>query len=637
MVFLDAKEFGNLLKKKRIEYGITQEQLAEGIYNITTISKIEKGELLPEKSIRDRLLERLGENSYCYENYVTAKEYKKWKAELLLLDALDFENLSEAEQQLVQYEKRYKKENKVTYQLYLVLLMQLWKQKNSFQEDSVKVLEQAVKLTIPKIDTKAISDLVVSVAELNLVLEYVTYKNPDNLKELYQQLIQYIKQKRFDLESQALFCSKVCLYFCNYQWNLLNRCKDKMQTIILAEELLEVATQGIESLRNHEKIYFAWELLQIKQQILDFLLAESFLVERKERYQKEQEQTKDFFEVIDKLYDTYHIPKQTNLYTIFYRKREVYCINDVIRARRKMFGVRMQDLEDICGVKTMYRIEKKTSKIQIALAQQLFQRFYLSMEMQRASIVTSNEQAIWLEEKFRFILNQKKYEEAMQVLQKLKQMVSMEELINKQYIEYYEQAYLVYKIKNISKEQFIKRAIEILEYTMSIEIALQPLGSISFANGRKQQLEKYFTNQEIRILYNIAQELEGGEKEKYFFILQKYMEYLEQEVTISPILGVYGLVMSAIASYMGNRGEYEASSIINKKIIKQSLKIRHLEYVEKNVYSLMWNEEKKQGLPEKENLERILCMKDCIRIANYNKDQLREDWMRTRLKGVLED
>ena len=97
---MNAKEFGNLLKQKRMKQNITQEQLAEGICTIATISKIEQGEVVLEKSIRDRLLERLGENSYDYENYVTAKEYEKWKAEFLLLDALDDENLREAEWKL---------------------------------------------------------------------------------------------------------------------------------------------------------------------------------------------------------------------------------------------------------------------------------------------------------------------------------------------------------------------------------------------------------------------------------------------------------------------------------------------------------------------------------------------------------
>ena len=47
-----------------------QEELGEGIYNVALISRIEQGKFLPNKLIRDRLLERLGESSYDYETYI---------------------------------------------------------------------------------------------------------------------------------------------------------------------------------------------------------------------------------------------------------------------------------------------------------------------------------------------------------------------------------------------------------------------------------------------------------------------------------------------------------------------------------------------------------------------------------------
>ena len=101
------------------------------------------------------------------------------------------------------------------------------------------------------------------------------------------------------------------------------------------------------------------------------------------------------------------------------------------------------------------------------------------------------------------------------------------------------------------------------------------------------------------------------------------------------MLGTYGFVMGGISDDMGNQGMYEEATEINKKIVEQSLKARHLEYVEENVYNMMWNEEKRKGLPEKENLERISCMQDCIVIENYNKNKRRENWMKKRLKDIL--
>ena len=78
---------------------------------------------------------------------------------------------------------------------------------------------------------------------------------------------------------------------------------------------------------------------------------------------------------------------------------------------------------------------------------------------------------------------------------------------------------------------------------MPLEVALRPFGIIKFANGKQQQEEKYFTNMELIILHNIAQELEGKEQERYFLILQQYCEHLEKEVTLPVIFGMYGFII----------------------------------------------------------------------------------------------
>ena len=439
MIFLDKSEFGQFLRRKRMEQDFNLANLAEGLCAFQTINKIEQGKSFPKREIRERLIERLGESAYDYENYVEAKDYKEWKLETALLDALNSAEISKAQQLLQAYERKYKKRNVVTQQFYTVMLLQLLELKDAKEEEKAAVLEQAVKLTIPNIEEKSISDLILSISELNLVLEYVTYQKHENLKEIYEELFQYIQQDKFDLESRALFCSKLALYFCEYQWEFIKG-EEKAKAIGLAQQLVEKCSKAIEDLRNHKKIYFAWELLQMEQKILSFLLKEKDLCAKEniEYYEKEQEQTKSFLEVLNRLYEVHQISKQTNKYTIFYQKREIYCMNDVIRARRKMFQVSLEELEDICDTKTIRRLENKTTKTQLGVVKRLFHRFHLSTEMERSFIVTSSEKAIRLEQKLRVTMNQREYEKARELLRSLKELISMEELINKQYVEYYD-------------------------------------------------------------------------------------------------------------------------------------------------------------------------------------------------------
>ena len=635
-LYLNKKQqFGALIRRIRKKQHMTQEEIGDGIYNVALISRIERGKFLPNKLIRDRLLERLGESGYDYETYIEAEDYKQWQLQNVLMYTLDAMELDKAKQLLQQYEERYKEKNTISKQFYFVMLLQWLELTDATKEECSCMLEQAVKLTISQIKTKPISSLILSVSELNLVLEYITYQNANDLYENYIELFWYIEQERFDLESRALFYSKLAFYFCEYQWKKLKSSEDNIEIIAIAKEMLQICTKGIEHIRNHKKIYFAWELLQMKQKVIEVLLEkeEGISQQQIDSYKKEQEEAKDFFEVLDGLYEKYHIKKETNHYTIFYRKQEVYCINDVIRARRNMFQVSLATLEKekICSVKTIRRIEKSDFSIQKEVVQQLFHRFHLSMELQRSFIITDSQEAIWLEQNYRVVANQREYAKAREMIKRLKEMISMEEEINRQYIEY-EELHIAYKMEEISKEEFIQCAITVLEYTMPLHHVLK---SIEDSKGVNKNQEQYFTNMELTILHNIAQELEKEEKEQYFFILQKYLENLEQQMTLPAIFGMYGFIMSTISSYMGNVGQFEKSSEINIKIIEYSLKLRHLEYVEDNLYDLMWNEEKRKGLPEKENLERLSCMKDCLVIDIYNRNKWNENWMRTRLNDIL--
>ena len=64
---------GPLIKQKREELGLTQEDLADGICSVPTLSRIENGERLPNKSHSEMLLQRLGYSDMMHISYVTEK------------------------------------------------------------------------------------------------------------------------------------------------------------------------------------------------------------------------------------------------------------------------------------------------------------------------------------------------------------------------------------------------------------------------------------------------------------------------------------------------------------------------------------------------------------------------------------
>lgn len=53
-------QLGAVIKNRREELGITQEDLADGICSVPTLSRIENGERMPTKDHFEMLMQRLG-------------------------------------------------------------------------------------------------------------------------------------------------------------------------------------------------------------------------------------------------------------------------------------------------------------------------------------------------------------------------------------------------------------------------------------------------------------------------------------------------------------------------------------------------------------------------------------------------
>ena len=213
----------------------------------------------------------------------------------------------------------------------------------------------------------------------------------------------------------------------------------------------------------------------------------------------------------------------------------------------------------------------------------------------------------------------------------LKSMIPLTEKINWQYISF-EEKMLAYDKGEISKEEFMQYAKEALEFTIPLEIAMAEIKDRKLSNGRFRFGEKYLTNMEVTILKNIAKEKGTNVENEYWEGLKEYFEWLEKKTTIPPILGMYGFVMSSVASWMGNMGRYEESSALNEKIMRELLWTRSFSYVHQNMYDLLWNDRKQKGLPmNKENPEWRKGLLECLTVDIFCKDEWRIAWTKERL------
>ncbi len=631
-MLLEALQFGIYLQEERSWKNVSQDDLGEGLFTEGGVSKVESGERYPDKMMRDRLAARLGESGYDYEYYLQWEEYEDWEERRELIDSLEDGDAEKAELLLKQYEKKHDMTHPVIRQFFLVMQLQRMELLNCPEEEKKQIVDEAAGLTMPNIDTKKVTDCILSRQELNLALEYFRFR-PELFEQKFEELKKALETRAFDPESMAELVSRMALCYSRFKHTQLEAADSEKERLRLAEQALLICTWGIEALRDHNKLYFIFELLELQNRFLTVLLQSRELsMEKREALKEEQQQNRRFYDLFDRLYSKYQVRKETNSFTCFYREHEVYCINDVLRARRKMFGVPRHELEDICGESTVKRLEKGKTKVQRAVAQRLFHRFGLSMELHRAPIITSSQKAVWLEKEFRFLHNRGQLEQALQCLERLKGMVPMEDTINKQRI-LYDELLIEKKLGKISTEEYLVRAVEFLEYTIPQEIALEKVQDKRLANGRLQTGEKYLTNEEVTILTNLGTYSEGAEKEKYWRALEEYFTILEKKCTLAPVLSMYGFSMRCIASHYGNGGNYERSNEMVLKMLRESLRLHTVTYACDYLYDLLWNDRMEQGLPMVlEDPAWKNGLQDCLTIAEYYKQLKDIKWIRGKLE-----
>ena len=102
----ESERFGTYIARLRRKRNVSMEQLSEGLCSLSMLGRFEKGERLPEKQLRDRLLTRLGETPSVYENYLDTDEYTQWKLRQQILESIVDWKRDKTEVLLASYRKQ---------------------------------------------------------------------------------------------------------------------------------------------------------------------------------------------------------------------------------------------------------------------------------------------------------------------------------------------------------------------------------------------------------------------------------------------------------------------------------------------------------------------------------------------------
>ncbi len=110
--------FGEAIRSLRLEHGLTQERLSDGICSASSLSKIENGSQVPSRQTFRLLMERLGEPGYTYAHFQTETEYLFYLALSEFMENVERGITEELDETLLRMQKSMKKDDAVMRQAY---------------------------------------------------------------------------------------------------------------------------------------------------------------------------------------------------------------------------------------------------------------------------------------------------------------------------------------------------------------------------------------------------------------------------------------------------------------------------------------------------------------------------------------
>lgn len=325
------------------------------------------------------------------------------------------------------------------------------------------------------------------------------------------------------------------------------------------------------------------------------------------------------------MYGEFSVPLETRNSGWLYEEKEVYCLNETIRIRRKMLGLSRKQLGkngSLCSEKTLKRLEEDGKKVQNEIIRGLMKGMGLSVELCRTELVTGEPEVSALMSKLRDCIRNRNTRETDRLIGQLREQVSLNIPSNRQALMRMQALNEMHK-GSITEGQCIGCLKEALACTLPYEEAMKP-GA------------KYLTNEEMNCIQNMVVWKKGMDEEKkeQIALLEGLYEACEKDGLIFCFINMYEIVMGTVASEWGNIGEYGRSDKISQNIIKECLYQRRTFGIHTEIYNIMWNDEQRQkkGIPSQTHRNPEMDLKHCIVFSKLGMEKHEEEFYAEKLR-----
>lgn len=688
----DASEsFGSFLKEHRLKYGVTLEQLSDGLCSASRLSRMEDGTRTAGKALQDSLLYRLGVSPDTYEHFLYEEDYLRWKKRQQLLYAVSRrDDMEEAERRLGEYRAQYEEgaktdvDRRLERQFCLSMEAQLLQGKAAAENGAGQDKAVGEGSARQELQNKAAAEgssgqrLRTKVRAEGATGQQLREKLGDLYREALELTVKLPASVVCDVgrkgrKSQAVSVqNKICsvqelnlllealhygrsrdagplyeeiLRLAEEAWfDSVSRAKIYPKTVYyfcldgleqgkwgIAEKAEALARCGkaVECLREAGRMYYLWELLGLQKGFLEDVAAGQRAAGAEQKAEELERQIQECREW-----------------------------SGALEAVYGEFGVPVET-RDFCWLyveKEVYCINEIVRKRRMMLG-------LSRKELCEGGILCSEKTLRRLEEEGRKVQKEILKElmkrlnlsaeycqtelvtsdpEVLELMSKLRDCIRNRDTGQADRLLEELRERISMEIPSNRQEWMSCHALnEVYKGAITMEQCLEMLRealvcTLPYEVAVKPG-EKYLTNKEINCIQNMVSRNRKMDEEKKMQIalLEEQYSTCEKDKNIFCFINMYEIVMGCVASELGNMGEYDRSDEIGRKIITECLYQRRTFGVHREIYNLIWNDgqRQKEGIPVRRRYHPEEDLNHCIVFSKLGMEKRPEDFYYKKLRS----
>lgn len=190
---------GDYIKQKRLDLGLTQEQLCDGICEPMTLSRLENGKQTPSRNRINALLQRMGLPDDRYFALLSKNELEMEALQKEIVACNVTERVAEGFEKLAQFEALAAPDDQIAQQFALRSRVLLGRLEGRYTPmEQITLLMQAIRLTVPRFDLENIESFLYTKDEITIInqigLAYSDDGQNKKAAEIYYQLLRYVRK-----------------------------------------------------------------------------------------------------------------------------------------------------------------------------------------------------------------------------------------------------------------------------------------------------------------------------------------------------------------------------------------------------------------------------------------------------------